>query len=266
MSTNKKLIKISKIIPSFGIKTSHKLGPDFESEKAKNIFFDEYKKSTDYRITKSLSFWTKIYLKQLETFLKNKKNINALLLGCSYWENARYLSEFIRKFNRKAHLNIAAIDVYPEPLEESIEKRVQKHLPNCNYFPWQAPAQDMPFQDNYFDLIINLGIFTCSTFDQHEPIIKETARVLKYNQGRILSTVSDPGKIKKRKIIPTAGGHLFRAYIIPTEELKKLFTKEGLKIMPDTVKKFNWKTKNGKIQYAACFIAQKKKYQKNFGV
>ena len=68
---NKNLIKISKLIPNFGIDFSHNLGPDFKNKKQKDAFFAEYKKSSDYRITKSLTFWIKIYPKQLNKLLKN---------------------------------------------------------------------------------------------------------------------------------------------------------------------------------------------------
>ncbi len=111
------------------------------------------------------------------------------------------------------NINLAALDVLPDALSESI-----KH--GIDFLPIIAPAQKTPFLDNHFDIIVCDCLLTCCSFDQHEPVVKEMSRIIKKKGVVILGVAhSDSNitfKMAERPIMN---------YCRPFGDYKKIFGK-----------------------------------------
>lgn len=134
-------------------------------------------------------------------------------MGCSYWANPRDTINFLKSFNKNLNINLAALDVLPDALLESVKHEI-------GFLPLITPAQKTPFLNNYFDIIICDCLLTCCSFNQHEPVIKEMSRITKRKGMVILGIVHSEQnitfKMAERPIMN---------YCRPLKDYKKIFGK-----------------------------------------
>ena len=161
-----------------------KYGPKFDSVEGKNKFFSFYKRNKSRALVGFLKDVAKSEnnAKRLAAYLRKRKNVNCLIMGSSYWSNPRDTINFLKKFNKNLNLNLAALDVLADALLEST-----KH--GINFMPLITPAQNTPFLDDFFDIIVCDCLLTCCSFDQHEPVVKEMSRIIKKNGLLLLGIV-----------------------------------------------------------------------------
>ena len=89
---------------------------------------------------------------------------------------------FFRKFKKHIDPRFTVLDALPDALAE-----IAEHGVDC--LPLVSPAQQTPFLENYFDVIVSDCLLTCCSFDQHEPVIKEMSRVIREKGLLILGVV-----------------------------------------------------------------------------
>jgi len=118
----------------------------------------------------------------LSAYLARRKSINCLIMGCSHWANPRNTMSFFRKFKKHIDPRFTVLDALPDALAE-----IAEHGVDC--LPLVSPAQQTPFLENYFDVIVSDCLLTCCSFDQHEPVIKEMSRVIREKGLLILGVV-----------------------------------------------------------------------------
>jgi len=193
------------------------VGPDKMTGDERSTFFDFYK---THRSRALLGFLKDIARclpnrTTLSSYLENRKKINCLIMGCSHWANPRDTAKFLKSFNEDLNTNLAVLDVLPDALLESV-----KHNADC--LPLISPAQNTPFLDNYFDIIICDCLLTCCSFDQHEPVIKEMGRVLKKKGMVLLGIVHS-----ERNITFKMAERPIKNYCRPLKDYKNLFGKYG---------------------------------------
>ncbi len=197
-------------------------GPDRMTPAGRKKFFGFYKTHRSRALIGALQDMAKNNRKTLTTYLGKCQKINCLIMGCSHWANPRDTANFLRSFNKNLEINLAVIDVLPDALLEST-----KHNVDC--LPLIAPAQQTPFLDNYFDILISDCLLTCCSFDQHEPVIKEVARIIKKRGLVLLGIVhSDKNitfKMSERPI---------KNYCRPLKDYQKLFSRHGFSFVPNS--------------------------------
>lgn len=110
-----------------------------------------------------------------EVLLNKEKNIKALDIGCGGGRYSRYLSNIVN--------NVYAIDRY-EQMAFSVK--------NTNISFAKANMDNIPFEDNMFDLIISIGVVhNAVTIKEFNNSIKEINRLLKPNSRAILSVFTN---------------------------------------------------------------------------
>lgn len=192
-------------------------GPDPMSTTERKEFFEFYK---THRTRRLFGFFrdigqSRVNNSMLSRYLKKKKNVRCLLVGCSHWANPIDLAEFLRKFNRHLGVDISAIDVLPEALLEGIKR-------NVPFVPLLSPAQDTPFCDETFDILVADGLLNCCCFEQHEPIVRELHRIARMRAIVMLGlSHSATHRVVKWSKRPIA------AYTRPLPSFYDLFRKNG---------------------------------------
>jgi len=203
---------------------SEKYGPDKMTTKGRKIFFGFYKTHKERALIGFLKDVVKSETnrKRLSNYLRGKKRINCLIMGCSHWANPMNTTNFLKSFNKNLDVNLVVLDVLPDALVESVTH-------NVDCLPLIVPAQKTPFLDNYFDIIVCDCLLTCCSFDQHEPVIKEMNRVLKKKGLLILGIVHSEKNITfqmvERPIVN---------YCRPIEDYKKIFGKYSFVFPPNS--------------------------------
>ncbi len=199
-----------------------KIGPEFKTKQGKKLFFDFYK---THRSRALLGFLKDIgsnkhNKKILSKFLQRKRAINCLVLGCSHWANPKDTATFLKSFNKKLKINMVALDVLPDALLEAM-----KHDVECT--PIVCPAQDTPFLNNYFDIVVCDCLLTCCSFDQHGPVIHEISRILKKGGLLLLGVVYS----KDKNVTFVMPERPIMNYCRPINDYKKLFNKNRLNFL-----------------------------------
>ncbi|TAL48917.1 methyltransferase domain-containing protein [Patescibacteria group bacterium] len=192
-------------------------GPDRMTGREKKKFFGFYKTHRDRALAGFLKDITKIEIniKTISKYLMKRKKINCLIMGCSHWANPGDTMNFLKSFNNSLYINLVVLDALPNALIEII-----KHNVNC--LPILTPAQKTPFLGNYFDIIICDCLLTCCSFDQHEPVVREMARIIKKSGLIILGIVHS-----KKRITFKMSERPIKNYSRPLKEYEKLFNKHG---------------------------------------
>jgi SAM-dependent methyltransferase len=181
-------------------------------------FFDFYKKHASRRLYGFFNDLARSGANNLllRSFLRKKSSVRCLLVGCSHWANPLDLSRFIRSYNRRVSVEIAAVDVLPDALVEAIQRGVP-------FVPLLAPAQKTPFCDQSFDILIADGLLNCCCFEQHEPIVRELKRLA--GRGSVvllgLSHTERGDRVVKWAERPIA------AYCRPLNAFKTMFRDHG---------------------------------------
>ncbi len=191
-------------------------GPDMMTEQGRKKFFGFYKTHQSRALVGFLKDIAKSSTnrKTLSTYLANRKKVNCLIMGCSYWANPKDTTDFLKSFNSDLDINLVVLDALPDAILE-----VVKHGVDC--LPLISPAQKTPFLDNYFDIIICDCLLTCCSFDQHELVIKEMDRIIKKKGLLILGVVHSETKNITFKMAERP----IMNYCRPLKNYKKLFGK-----------------------------------------
>ncbi len=201
-----------------------KTGPDNMTTAGRNKFFGFYKSHRSRALIGFLRDITKSKTnkKKLMAYLGRRKKINCLIMGCSYWANPRDAAIFLKSFNKNLNINMVALDVLPDALLESVAH-------NVDCLPIVTPAQNTPFLDDYFDIIICDCLLTCCSFDQHESVVKEMDRIIKKRGlvmlGIVHSEHNTTFKMAERPIMN---------YSRPLKNYKKLFGKYNFIFPPNS--------------------------------
>jgi hypothetical protein len=155
----------------------------------------------------------------LSAYLGKKELARCLLVGCSHWANPNDLAEFLQSFNRRLRTDIAALDVLPDAIVEGIHR-------NVPFIPLLSPAQQTPFCDESFDILVADGLLNCCCFEQHEPIVRELHRIAKRKALVLLGlTHSSDVKVVKWSARPIV------AYCRPLEAFKDIFETIGFQML-----------------------------------
>ena len=156
------------------------IGPSSMTGDERKRFFEFYKKNPSRSLDGFFKDLQRIdgNYELLSNFLARRTHVDCLIMGCSYWANPNALMAFLRGYNARVSLRVVAIDVLPDALQEA----VRNHSP---FIPLLSSAQDTPFLDAYFDIVVADGLLNCCGFAQHEPIIREMHRITK-NGGLVL--------------------------------------------------------------------------------
>jgi SAM-dependent methyltransferase len=106
---------------------------------------------------------------------KEKKNIKILELGCGTANNVKFMSEL-------------GYDVYGVDGSKSACNIANKFLLNqkINATIIESKFQELPFESDFFDIIIDREAMYCGTFDSIKQSWKEANRVLK-KEGLVIS-------------------------------------------------------------------------------
>ncbi len=234
-----------------------KYGMPFRSTEDVKLYFDEFVKHSKYRTGVTMQGWqdTPAIDEELENTLSGKSSIHSLLMGCSYWENPLSVYRMLRKYNKDAELLIAVLDAYPFAMQEALDKIDSQQLDGAVYLPNVAFAQNTPFLDNYFDLLISDGMINCCDFSQHKAINTEELRILKPD-GRLVSEVLYTPEEAGRKVERDLVDHIEMS-VSPFSEVLQLFDETGLIILPHTITKYEFDFKPG--NFGASFVCGCKK-------
>lgn len=188
-------------------------GPDPMTTADRAAFFDFY---TKHRSRRLFGFFKDIARSNvnnliLSRHLARKKNVRCLLVGCSHWANPIDLAGFVKSFNGNVSIDVAALDVLPDALLEGIRR-------NVPFVPLLSPAQETPFCDESFDLLVADGLLNCCCFEQHEPIVREMHRIARRKAIVLLGLTNSPkDRVVKWSERPIA------AYCRPLESFRDLF-------------------------------------------
>jgi SAM-dependent methyltransferase len=229
-----------------------KNGMPFRSMDDVKLYFDEFVKHGEYRAGVTMRGWqdTPAISDELGNALSGKSSINSLLMGCSYWENPMSVYSMLRKYNKDAELLIAVLDAYPFAMQEALEKINIQEMEGAVYLPLVAFAQNTPFLDNYFDLLISDGMINCCDFSQHKAINNEERRILKPD-GRLVCEVLYTPEEVGRKVERELVDHIEMS-VSPLSEVQQLFDETGLVILPHTMTKYEFDFKPG--NFGASFV------------
>lgn len=187
-------------------------------------FFNFYKKHPSRRLA---GFFRDIESRDsnvalLAQHLRGKKSVNCLIVGCAHWANPRDLGRFITKIQRGTRATIAALDVLPYALVEAVEHGV-------DFIPVITPAQATPFVPASFDILVADGLLNCCSFDQHEAIVYEMARIAKPSAVVLLGLAHAP-----QERVVHAPERAMPAYCRPLGEFEQLFRGAGFEFHPES--------------------------------
>ena len=192
-------------------------GPDPMTAADRVAFFDFYKRHRSRRL---FGFFRDISRSGvnnviLSKYLGRKKNVRCLLVGCSHWANPVDLTGFVKGFNAHVSVDVAALDVLSDALLEGIRRGVP-------FVPLLSPAQETPFCDESFDILVADGLLNCCCFEQHEPIVREMHRISRRKAIVLLGLTNSPNdRVVKWSERPIA------AYCRPLKSFKDLFHRCG---------------------------------------
>jgi len=192
-------------------------GPDPMTAADRKAFFDFYK---THRSRRLFGFFKDIRRSSannllLSRYLGKKKSVRCLLVGCSHWANPIDMAGLVKSFNGRLNVHVAALDVLPDALVEGIAR-------NVPFVPLLSPAQETPFCDYSFDILVADGLLNCCCFEQHEPIVRELHRIARRKAIILLGlTHAANDRVVKWTERPIA------VYCRPLKSFKDLFEKYG---------------------------------------
>jgi SAM-dependent methyltransferase len=190
-------------------------GPDPMTEQERMAFFSFYKRHKSRRL---FGFFrdlarSEVNVQLLSRHTARRASIRALLVGCSHWANPNDTMTFLRTFNSELQVAVAALDVLPDALEEAINR-------NVSFVPVITPAQETPFCNESFDVVVADGLLNCCCFEQHEPIIREIRRIARRDAILLLGLTH-----ASRDLVVKWSARPIAAYCRPREIFVEMFKK-----------------------------------------
>ena len=195
----------------------HNIGPDPMAAADLKTFFDFYRKHPSRRLA---GFFGDIGRRDTNTELLSRAlrantTTNCLVIGCAHWANPRDLGRFLSKIQPATQARITALDVLPHALVEAVRRGV-------DFIPLLTPAQATPFVSSFFDILVADGLLNCCHFEQHEPIVREMARIAKPHALVLLGLAHAP----ENRVV-RAPERAMPAYCRPLGDFQQMFRRAG---------------------------------------
>lgn len=183
-----------------------------------NIWEKEYKNPQ----LVSLSDVPAMSLKDFVRFLRKDRglelsNLNILDLGCGNAKNSFYISE--QGVNNK----IVGVEI-----SETALKYAKELAPEGNFIK-QSIGTVLPFENESFDIILDVTSSNSLSESEREIYLKEVKRLLKPGGYFFLRTLCKDGDTNAQNLLKTNPGKEKDTYIMPELGLtERVFTKEDL--------------------------------------
>lgn len=167
------------------------------------------------------------FIVQFLKYLKKEKHLpmsdlRVLDLGCGTGRNSNYLAE---RGNFVFGLDLAA-----NALKLASERAEKAGLSEQTQYLRQSIGDKLPFEDNSFDLILDITASNSIKSSEREVYLKESSRVLKPGGFMILRTLCKDGDQNAKKLLETnPGGELDTYFLKDLGITERVFSEVDLK-------------------------------------
>ncbi len=167
------------------------------------------------------------FIVQFLKYLKKEKHLpmsdlRVLDLGCGTGRNSNYLAE---RGNFVFGLDLAA-----NALKLASERAEKAGLSEQTKYLRQSIGAKLPFEDNSFDLILDITASNSIKSSEREVYLKESSRVLKPGGFMILRTLCKDGDQNAKKLLETnPGGELDTYFLKDLGIIERVFSEVDLK-------------------------------------
>lgn len=166
------------------------------------------------------------FLVQFVKYLKKEQkcpitNLRVLDLGCGTGRNTNYLAQ---KGNK-----VVGVDISDIALKIAQERATKLNLRSVEYLN-QSIGEGLPFNNKYFDLILDITASNSLSEVEREIYLKECYRVLKPNGFMILRALCKDGDKNAKKLLELSPRKEKDTYFIKEMGLtERVFSEEDLK-------------------------------------
>ena len=167
------------------------------------------------------------FIVQFLKYLKKEKglpmsDLRVLDLGCGTGRNSNYLAE-------RGNL-VFGLDLAANALKLASERAKKAGLSEQTQYLRQSIGDKLPFEDNSFDLILDITASNSIKSSEREVYLKESSRVLKPGGFMILRTLCKDGDQNAKKLLETnPGGELDTYFLKDLGITERVFSEVDLK-------------------------------------
>ncbi|MDD3301696.1 MAG: class I SAM-dependent methyltransferase [Patescibacteria group bacterium] len=167
------------------------------------------------------------FIVQFLKYLKKEKglpmsDLRVLDLGCGTGRNSNYLAE-------RGNL-VFGLDLAANALKLASERAEKAGLSEQTKYLRQSIGDKLPFEDNSFDLILDITASNSIKSSEREVYLKESSRVLKPGGFMILRTLCKDGDQNAKKLLETnPGGELDTYFLKDLGITERVFSEVDLK-------------------------------------
>ena len=167
------------------------------------------------------------FIVQFLKYLKKEKglpmsDLRVLDLGCGTGRNRNYLAE-------RGNL-VFGLDLAANALKLASERAKKAGLSEQTQYLRQSIGDKLPFEDNSFDLILDITASNSIKSSEREVYLKESSRVLKPGGFMILRTLCKDGDQNAKKLLETnPGGELDTYFLKDLGITERVFSEVDLK-------------------------------------
>lgn len=167
------------------------------------------------------------FIVQFLKYLKKEKDLpmsdlRVLDLGCGTGRNSNYLAE-------RGNL-VFGLDLAANALKLASERAEKAGLSEQTKYFRQSIGDKLPFEDNSFDLILDITASNSIKSSEREVYLKESSRVLKPGGFMILRTLCKDGDQNAKKLLETnPGGELDTYFLKDLGITERVFSEVDLK-------------------------------------
>lgn len=167
------------------------------------------------------------FIVQFLKYLKKEKGLSmsdlrVLDLGCGTGRNSNYLAE-------RGNL-VFGLDLAANALKLASERAEKAGLSEQTKYLRQSIGDKLPFEDNSFDLILDITASNSIKSSEREVYLKESSRVLKPGGFMILRTLCKDGDQNAKKLLETnPGGELDTYFLKDLGITERVFSEVDLK-------------------------------------
>lgn len=163
-------------------------------------------------------------LRFLKYLKKNKKinleNLNILDLGSGTGRNSNYLASFGN--------NVFGMEISNFAIKLAKEKMNELNI-NVNYFP-RSMGEKFPFENNYFDFILDVTSSNSLSEKERENYLNETRRVLKTGGNFFVRALCKDGDKNAKKLLKLFPGKEKDTYQMPELNLvERVFSEDDFR-------------------------------------
>lgn len=167
------------------------------------------------------------FIVQFLKYLKKEKglpmsDLRVLDLGCGTGRNSNYLAE-------RGNL-VFGLDLAANALKLASERAEKAGLSEQTKYLRQSIGDKLSFEDNSFDLILDITASNSIKSSEREVYLKESSRVLKPGGFMILRTLCKDGDQNAKKLLETnPGGELDTYFLKDLGITERVFSEVDLK-------------------------------------